>query len=67
MNEISKAAKVAKVGDGFQEGIEYGPLNNEMQLQKVAELVEDAKTHVRARWSYLLLMHFFFKGRCGAP
>lgn len=45
VNEISKAAKVAKVGDGFQEGIEYGPLNNEMQLQKVAELVEDAKTH----------------------
>eukprot|EP01001_Neometanema_parovale_P005099 NODE_1791_length_1608_cov_129.851852_g1705_i0.p1 GENE.NODE_1791_length_1608_cov_129.851852_g1705_i0~~NODE_1791_length_1608_cov_129.851852_g1705_i0.p1 ORF type:complete len:493 (+),score=153.83 NODE_1791_length_1608_cov_129.851852_g1705_i0:60-1481(+) len=41
--ELAECAKKAKVGDGFEEGVEFGPLNNKMQFDKVSELVEDAK------------------------
>merc|ERR1719382_700449 len=44
VEELVKHAKAAKVGDGFVEGVEYGPLNNKMQYNRVNELVEDAKT-----------------------
>jgi acyl-CoA reductase-like NAD-dependent aldehyde dehydrogenase len=32
-----------KVGEGFQEGVEMGPLNNRPQFERVAELVDDAR------------------------
>jgi acyl-CoA reductase-like NAD-dependent aldehyde dehydrogenase len=31
------------MGDGFKEGVEFGPLNNIMQFNKVKGIVEDAK------------------------
>jgi acyl-CoA reductase-like NAD-dependent aldehyde dehydrogenase len=36
-------AAAAVMGDGFKEGVEFGPLNNIMQFNKVKGIVEDAK------------------------
>ena len=33
-----------RMGNGFAEGVEYGPLNNLAQLQRVEELVQDARS-----------------------
>eukprot|EP00405_Crypthecodinium_cohnii_P039177 CAMPEP_0206543612 /NCGR_PEP_ID=MMETSP0325_2-20121206/10990_1 /ASSEMBLY_ACC=CAM_ASM_000347 /TAXON_ID=2866 /ORGANISM="Crypthecodinium cohnii, Strain Seligo" /LENGTH=288 /DNA_ID=CAMNT_0054042131 /DNA_START=127 /DNA_END=993 /DNA_ORIENTATION=+ len=41
--ELAKLAKAAKVGDGFDEGVQFGPINNPLQFEKIKELVEDAK------------------------
>ncbi|MGY4098772.1 aldehyde dehydrogenase family protein [Nocardia sp. R16R-3T] len=35
-------AKAAKVGNGLEEGVDYGPLQNKPQLDRVAGLVADA-------------------------
>jgi len=43
MEHLRTFAKRAKVGDGFSEGVEYGPINNKMQFERVKDLVEDAK------------------------
>jgi acyl-CoA reductase-like NAD-dependent aldehyde dehydrogenase len=43
VDKLKECAKKAKVGDGFTEGVEYGPLNNSMQYNKVKEYMEDAK------------------------
>jgi acyl-CoA reductase-like NAD-dependent aldehyde dehydrogenase len=43
VRELSECARNAKVGDGFQEGVQYGPINNKMQFDRVKELVEDAR------------------------
>merc|ERR1719384_8359 len=43
LEELASLAKAAKVGDGFKEGVEFGPVNNKMQFDRVSELVEDAK------------------------
>jgi len=40
--ELAKQAS-AVVGDGFKNGMMFGPLNNKMQYERVKELVEDAK------------------------
>lgn len=40
---LTECAQKAKVGDGFEKGIQYGPINNKMQFDRVCELVEDAK------------------------
>ncbi|RMF21029.1 MAG: aldehyde dehydrogenase family protein, partial [Deltaproteobacteria bacterium] len=42
---LVELARKAKVGPGSEEGVDFGPLNNEMQLRKVIDLVEDAKAH----------------------
>lgn len=39
---MARAAK-ARVGDGAEDGVQLGPINNEPQLDRVIELVEDAK------------------------
>ena len=39
----SFAAAADETGDGFKEGVEFGPLNNIMQFNKVKGIVEDAK------------------------
>jgi acyl-CoA reductase-like NAD-dependent aldehyde dehydrogenase len=44
VQELAACAGNAKVGDGFEDGIQYGPVNNKMQFDRVSELVEDAKT-----------------------
>lgn len=43
VSHLAELAKQAKVGDGFQEGVQYGPINNKMQFDRVKGLVEDAK------------------------
>jgi len=43
VERLAQCAREAKVGDGFEEGVQYGPLNNQMQFERVKELVEDAK------------------------
>lgn len=43
VQELTEHAKNAKVGDGFTKGVEFGPINNKMQFDRVNELVEDAK------------------------
>ena len=40
---LAKAADGAKMGDGMATGISFGPINNRMQLERVAGLVEDAR------------------------
>jgi acyl-CoA reductase-like NAD-dependent aldehyde dehydrogenase len=42
---LAELARTVKVGDGMQEGIELGPLNNKPQFERVSELVEDARQH----------------------
>lgn len=43
VQELTAQAAAAKVGDGFEKGVEFGPINNKMQYDRVCELVEDAK------------------------
>jgi len=45
LDGLIERAKAAKVGDGLEEGTEYGPINNKMQFDRVVGLVEDAKQH----------------------
>jgi acyl-CoA reductase-like NAD-dependent aldehyde dehydrogenase len=39
---LAAKARSAKVGDGRDEGVEYGPINNRPQYERVSELVSDA-------------------------
>ncbi len=39
---LADVAKDVKVGDGFEEGSEVGPVQNRMQYEKVKELFDDA-------------------------
>ncbi|MEV4257116.1 aldehyde dehydrogenase family protein, partial [Spirillospora sp. NPDC049652] len=39
---LAARAREAKVGDGAAEGVEYGPINNRPQYERVSELVADA-------------------------
>ncbi len=40
---IASKAAAAKFGDGMEDGVEYGPINNKPQFERVKELVADAK------------------------
>jgi len=44
MAELSAIASQMKMGDGMDESVLIGPLQNKMQFEKVRELVSDAKT-----------------------
>jgi acyl-CoA reductase-like NAD-dependent aldehyde dehydrogenase len=41
VSELVAIARRVKVGDGFEEGVEYGPIQNKMQYQRVLEILED--------------------------
>jgi acyl-CoA reductase-like NAD-dependent aldehyde dehydrogenase len=41
--ELGKLAAAAKVGNGLDEGIEFGPVQNRMQFEKVRAIIEDAR------------------------
>jgi len=41
--ELGKLAKAAKVGNGLEEGVEFGPLQNRMQFEKVTAILDDAR------------------------
>merc|ERR1712190_498258 len=43
VEELVKCAKKAKFGDGFEKGVEYGPINNKMQFDKVMDFISDTK------------------------
>lgn len=43
VQELADIAKNVRVGDGLDPATQLGPLNNEPQLDRVSELVEDAK------------------------
>jgi succinate-semialdehyde dehydrogenase/glutarate-semialdehyde dehydrogenase len=42
VEELSKVVSSLKVGDGFTEGVQQGPLINEMAIEKVSRHVRDA-------------------------
>jgi acyl-CoA reductase-like NAD-dependent aldehyde dehydrogenase len=42
---LSERARAAKVGNGLEEGVELGPINNKMQFDRVSGLVADAIAH----------------------
>jgi acyl-CoA reductase-like NAD-dependent aldehyde dehydrogenase len=41
--ELGKLAAAAKVGNGLEEGVEFGPVQNRMQFDKVRAIIEDAR------------------------
>ena len=43
VDAVTEVARTRKVGSGLEGGVELGPLNNRPQLERVDELVEDAK------------------------
>jgi acyl-CoA reductase-like NAD-dependent aldehyde dehydrogenase len=43
VDRLAALAKAIKVGDGFTEGVQMGPLNNKPQFERVSMLVEEAK------------------------
>ncbi|HTQ36543.1 MAG TPA: aldehyde dehydrogenase family protein [Steroidobacteraceae bacterium] len=43
--ELGKLAAAAKVGNGLEEGVEFGPVQNRMQFEKVRAIIEDARRH----------------------
>ncbi len=43
VSELTSIATTVKLGDGLDPQTQLGPVNNEPQLQRVTELVEDAK------------------------
>jgi acyl-CoA reductase-like NAD-dependent aldehyde dehydrogenase len=43
VEELAALARSVKVGDGMQPDSQIGPLNNKMQFERVAELVDDAR------------------------
>merc|ERR1719401_146526 len=49
VKELVQVAKKAKTGDGFQGGVQYGPLNNKMQFDKVMGIIEDTKARPDAK------------------
>jgi acyl-CoA reductase-like NAD-dependent aldehyde dehydrogenase len=43
VDRLATLAQGIKVGDGFTEGVQMGPLNNKPQFERVSMLVEEAK------------------------
>jgi acyl-CoA reductase-like NAD-dependent aldehyde dehydrogenase len=44
-DELKTLADNAVVGDGLQQGTQFGPLQNKMQYDKVLGIIEDARLH----------------------
>ena len=44
-DELVKFAKTVQMGDGMDEKSQLGPIQNEMQFNRVRELVDDARSH----------------------
>jgi acyl-CoA reductase-like NAD-dependent aldehyde dehydrogenase len=42
VDALADRARAVRVGDGTEEGVELGPVNNRPQFERVAELVDDA-------------------------
>lgn len=44
-DELVDYAKTVKMGDGSQQGVQLGPIQNKMQFEKVKDLLADAKAN----------------------
>lgn len=44
-DELTALAREAVLGDGLEEGTQFGPVQNRIQFEKVMELIEDARHH----------------------
>jgi acyl-CoA reductase-like NAD-dependent aldehyde dehydrogenase len=44
-DELAKLADAAVVGEGLQQGVQFGPLQNKVQYEKVLEFIEDGRKH----------------------
>lgn len=42
-DELANLCRSARIGDGFEEGVDLGPLQNEVQYRFVLELLDDAR------------------------
>lgn len=45
--EIANLANAAVVGNGMEDGVQFGPVQNRMQFDKVCSYIENAKAHGR--------------------
>jgi acyl-CoA reductase-like NAD-dependent aldehyde dehydrogenase len=45
--ELGKLADAAIIGNGLDEGVQFGPLQNRMQFEKVQAIIEDARMQGR--------------------
>jgi acyl-CoA reductase-like NAD-dependent aldehyde dehydrogenase len=45
VGELAEIARGVRVGNGLEDDIQMGPLNNRPQFERVKELVDDAKKH----------------------
>ena len=43
--ELAALADAAVIGDGLEQGTQFGPLQNKMQYDRVLELIEDSRKH----------------------
>ena len=43
--ELVSLAEEAVVGDGLEQGTQFGPLQNRMQFEKVKDIIDDAGKH----------------------
>jgi acyl-CoA reductase-like NAD-dependent aldehyde dehydrogenase len=43
--ELAALANAAVIGDGLEQGTQFGPLQNKMQYDRVLELIEDSRAH----------------------
>jgi acyl-CoA reductase-like NAD-dependent aldehyde dehydrogenase len=46
-DELAKLAAGAVVGNGLDDGVQFGPVQNRMQFEKVREIIEDARRQGR--------------------
>jgi acyl-CoA reductase-like NAD-dependent aldehyde dehydrogenase len=46
-DELAALAERAIVGDGLEQGVQFGPLQNKQQFDRVRELIEDGRVHGR--------------------
>ena len=51
VDRLTALATAHRVGDGFEEGVEMGPLQNRMQFDKVIDLIEETRRDPRARFT----------------
>lgn len=42
-DELARLADAAVIGEGLQQGVQFGPLQNKMQYEKVLGVIEDAR------------------------
>ncbi|MGE0409601.1 MAG: aldehyde dehydrogenase family protein, partial [Amphiplicatus sp.] len=49
VERMSRLAEQAKLGDGFEEGVEIGPLQNKGQFEEVLEIIEETRQVPGAR------------------